>query len=309
MTKNFLYKPLANMKISQITNTNYINTYKNNQRDYSKCGVNENSSNITTNYYTPVFTSVVQNCAIDKLSKFSVEEYKKLSPDFINKLRLECSQLLYADSSWKELRDIEKTHDVASDMIIDGLNLQYDKDNWVIISLGRSAASIAKVIGYKAGEDKVKYLPMTRANRFIDKWKIVNLEGTEELSSLKKYLDSIDLSADKVNESGKYYVLLDYCYTGSSLHGGYNLLTSNLLLGKNPRIQMANIMSYIPHKDPLYDRLEGYMCACRLKEYSEVKCCKNLENAAESFYAPGELSRDARLMQFKLLDNVMRKDK
>ena len=308
ITKIFIRSFKSNMRILPIQNDYRIaksNYPQNNLTDYPKSKYLTDYS--VNNDYLVSFRGLKTNLAIDKLKEISVAEYKKLSPDFIKKLRRECSEVLYTDSKRELMKDIEEKHDIVSDLIIERLNTLYDKGNWVLISLGRSVSSIAKVVGYKAGEACVKQLPMTRANRFLDNKNITKLWDTEDLYQFKKYLSSIGLSERDVARSGKHYVLIDYCSSGGSLWGGYNLLTSNLLYGKNPRIHIFDVLSFIPVKDPLYNKLEEDFYYSKFKELSEVKKCYAMWDTANSIYQLSELSVPNKLMRFKLLDNVMRK--
>ena len=291
------------MKVSGIQPFNSINTKTySNARCYTQKTPTGYFSNVVLSNNNPAvyFKGVNTSFAIDKLNEFSVKEYKKLSPDFIRKLRQECSQILYSSKMQDKTKDIEAKHEIASNFIINALDSQYGKDNWVIISLGRSVSSILKVIGYKIGEERAKQLPMTRANRFIDEKSIKALEGTEDLEVLKKYLDSIGLNKKNIAESNKHYVLTDYCYSGGSLLGGYKLLTSDLLLGNTPKIHKVDVMSVIPLQ------FDEYFYHGKFKEYSEVKQCRDLKETANSLCDISSLSRESKLMRFKLLDNVMK---
>ena len=263
-----------------------------------------NSQSIPFSYY-PVFKGTTNYIA--GLKDYTPEEYNKLSPDYIDKLRKEYEETMYADPEEEaENKLTEEIHDVASDIIIDSLNDEYGEDNWVVISLGRSPASIVNVIGYKVGADKAKHLPMTRATRFAGKNSVEALENTKELSDLKDYLSSIGLGVDEVTESNKHYVLVDYCASGMSLFGGYNLLNSELLYNDNPRVHSRSLVSLIPADNPQNFILEDAFHFGKFKFYSGIKKCYSLSDTKDSFCKPEEVSLKDNLMRFRLLDNAMK---
>lgn len=285
-----------------------INTINNNicvhKKEVSENKLSANLPCATIAYY-PSFASVTHY--IDKLKDYTPEEYNKLSPEYIKILRKEYEESMYAGPLTKEENKlIEDIHEFASDSIIESLNDKYGEDNWVVISLGRSAASIVNVIGYKIGEDRAKQLPMTRASRFAGTNSVEALRNTDELSDLKDYLSSVGLSKEDVDKSDKHYILLDYCATGTSLFGGYNLLNSELIYNDNPRLHSESIMSLIPKDNPLSYNLESGLLFGKFKDFSGIKKCDSLSKTKDSFCKPEEVTRENNLMRFRLLDNAMK---
>lgn len=262
------------------------------------------TKSVLPNTYYPVFKG--DNPILNRLKDFSVEEYNSLSPEELEKIRTEYETTICTNPYRKKKNElVEQLHDVASDLIIDNLNEKYGEDNWVLISLGRSASSIVKVVGYKVGEDRAKQIPMSKAKKYASFERIDSLEGTQELDEFKDYLTSIGLGADEVSKSDKHYVLVDYCASGKSLFGAENLLNSRFLYNDNPRFHAESIMSFIPEDHPHRRDIHKALVFMKFKDISGIEKCEDLKETKNSFIDTSKIDDKINFLRFKLLDNVM----
>ena len=195
-------------------------------------------------FYTPNFKS---KPAI-KLNSLGLKEIKSLSLKEINMIR----------NSGENTIKKSIIHKFCAETIKQHLNSTFGENNYIVISIGRSLSSICKYLSYIIGEDKVKQIPLTNANRFyIEDFNektyrtfLDDLKRDEGLSVFLEYLKSIGLTKEEVENSGKNYIILDYVYTGKSLAGATTLLKSDLVLGnKKDNIHSANINSLLELKE------------------------------------------------------------
>lgn len=285
----------------------YNYTKSNNNKNICSPSRPEQQMSLPNAYY-PVF----QSYNIKELRDFSVDEYNSLSPEYIQTLRDE-----YNENGYKSFpngikrvnKKTEELHDVISDFVIDGLDNKYGEDNWVLISLGRSVSSVAQVVGYKVGEDRVKQLPMSNAGIYSYDDIVDEHRETRNLERFKEYLSSIGLSKEDLDKSDKHFVLIDYCVHGKSLYGAYNLLNSDLVYDNNPRFHSESVMSFIPEEHPLRDDISAAFHLQQFKDLSGIDKCCVLGMQNKSFVDPDTIDDKTKLLRFKLLDNVMRNKK
>ena len=252
-----------------------------------------------------------------KLNKLTKEEYMSLTEvekDFLrseNRLRIE-EGMMPLD------RDV-RIHNFAANAIKETFDKQYGKNNYVVITIGRSLSSISKTLGLKIGEDNVKNIPLSAANEFFITGESLNdyeksIKSITELygfNTFKKYLSSIGLDKETIENSGKQYIIMDFTASGRSLAGAYTILTSNELLGNSKRnittASMSDITALTGHA--IHQVLDQMLNACEFKKYSYVD---NLHTKIENIGSASDYTqfgkkkeiRLKKLFGFMLLDEI-----
>lgn len=240
-----------------------------------------------------------------KLNKLTKEEYMSLTEaekDFLrseNRLRIE-EGMMPLD------RDV-RIHNFAANAIKETFDKQYGKNNYVVITIGRSLSSISKTLGLKIGEDNVKNIPLSAANEFFITGESLNdyeksIKSITELygfNTFKKYLSSIGLDKETIENSGKQYVIMDFTASGRSLAGAYTILTSNELLGNSKRnittASMSDITALTGHAIHLV--LDQMLNTCEFKKYSYVD---NLHTKIENIGSASDYTQFGKKKEIRL---------
>lgn len=239
--------------------------------------------------------------SLKKLKDFSLENYSALSEEEKVLLREKYKEL---SSKSDFYRNAEGLHDSTTDSIKSYFDKLYGKDSYVVIMIGRSLSSIGKVLGYKLGKDNVKNIPMSFAPYFRSSECVEKLKKLGRIDELNSYLASIGLTKSAIARSGKQYVIMDYCFTGSSLEGATKLLKRDDVLGNSKKIVPHDIMDCLNNKNDKI-RLGGYLQSSLFKNFSFVKESSFLKNISSSVVDPQQAELKTQLMWFKLLDNYM----
>ena len=246
-----------------------------------------------------------------KFKYFTVDEYNQLSEDETDEIN---------ESFYGEFDESFDTaliyHEVAAEGIRQTLDHFVGAGKYVFIPIGRSVSSIGKCLSYKIGDDNVKLLPMSEASRFLD------LEKCEEdFEVFCRYLDSIGLSKNEIENSGKMYIFTDYCRTGKSLSGAKNLIQSDKIFGKQNNVAIVNVLDLLTNVQPgkinkemasvnnyeFRDRLEEMFSNGEFNQYSLVNRCTNLGDTAEAVIKPENYNHKTKCFLFALLDDEMNK--
>jgi len=215
--------------------------------------VNSNPQNVGITFSANISTKVVDTFvrsesnllerALSKLNRINMVEYNSLSKEEIQILREEVNK-----KGKSFLADITKHH-YAAESIKQAFDKEYGAGNYVIVAIGRSLSSVAKLLSLKMGEENVRNIPLSGLGRFSPKEnKPFEKFGTEEeKENYKKYLDSVGLSRENIENSGKQYIILDYAYTGRSLKNAYKILTSDFFWGNKKRnITAVSVADILP---------------------------------------------------------------
>lgn len=332
------------MRIQYITPYNYSNKYqKNNQYVINQNNISEKtSSDISKNNIS--FTGILgkdllikylQFNPINTFKEFSKDEYFRLSQAQINRLRgeyniLELTEPLYYGS-------IAKMHDFASDCLKTVFDSRFGKNNYVVVPIGRSVSSVGKVLGLKIGEENVVNIPMSNAGRFFGEdpitWRyakfVEKVKKEDGFGKFLKYLESVHLTKRDIENSGKNYILIDYCSTGDSLKGAERLFKSDLVWGNRKRnifaVDFINAISGLRAKNSILLGVDNNDCNEKrivnaFSQYLLTSRFKNLSLVGKSRYfkdtqdaLPSEMIKNidkkSKLVWFHLLDTVLSKDK
>lgn len=213
-----------------------------------------------------------------KLDKLTKEEYMSLTE--AEKVFLRSENRLLRENGMAPLdRDI-RLHNFAANAIQATFDRQYGKNNYVVITIGRSLSSISKALEIKIGEDKVKNIPLSAADELYTtgesledyERRIRSITELHGFDTFKQYLASIGLDKETIENSGKQYIIMDFAASGRSLAGAYTILTSNELLGNRKRnittASMADITALTGNA--IHPVLNQMLNACEFKKYSYV---------------------------------------
>lgn len=219
--------------------------------------------------------------ALSKLNKITKKEYQSLTPKE--------KEILRTKIQTKRFSKAVKLHDFAANNIIDFMDKKYGKNNYVIISIGRSLSSICKMLELKIGKENVKNIPMSDMGRFYSTDNLSSIEKFSKLKgfdSFKKYLKSIGLTKEIVENSDKNYILVDYTCSGRSLSAAYSILTSDFLLGNTQEnIHRIPIHRILPPNNSQSALLDDILYTHGYKDFSFVKKTNldftNIEEAAD----------------------------
>lgn len=255
-----------------------------------------------------------------KLDKITKKEYDSLSEKEKIALRTFSSSLSnYGHSLETDLR----SHYFMTNVIKTSMDKQFGAGNYVIIPIGRSLSSVGKLLELQIGKDSVKNIPLsnigkfyTTANEGFEKYvaAIDEFTSIEGFNKFKKYLSSIGLDKETVENSGKNYVIIDYAYKGDSIKAAYDILTCEKLLGNTKQnicaVSINDLFGIVrSNRKNDYDRTKSYILEqledSRYKPYSIVgrlnyTDLKDIKNAIDyKFQAKNYLSYEETVKKHK----------
>lgn len=304
------------MQIGSVANINYSTgnyAIKNSVNNYPRCNM------ISFEGIKPNTLKRFSLNPLSKFNEFSIEEYKNL-----NQYEIKLLRFLYKNFvkvfDFKFFEKAEKLHQDAAQAIKKTLDEQYGQNKYVFIPIGRSVSSIGKVLSYKIGADNVKNIPMSSTHRFLHcnlqecleyngDYKILNeyICKSDNTQHFKKYLDSIGLSETNLNNSGKQYIVSDFCFSGMSLAGVKRLFESDFLFGKRDNIHYVNVADLVSDNVDCCTKLRQDLYESAFKRFSFVSNSHCLSETAKRIKDTKKESFATRLFWFKLLDDAMTK--
>lgn len=242
--------------------------------------------------------------ALNKLSSLSIDEYKSLSTCEKRILRLRYKlRKMFTIGNFEN--QVVPLHEQVADVLKTALDKSYGEGKYVMISIGRSLSSIAKVLSYRIGNENVKQIPLSYAGRF-DKSNPLSRVSDKDLKIFKSYLESIGLTKDIIQNSGKKYIIMDYSCTGHSLRGAYTLLTNEKLLGKSENIEVKDIRTALsPIDSELALHLNYLLDESKLKNYSLISKSEELgQTIKAAVLSPAKV---VKLTLFSIMDDMFKK--
>lgn len=257
----------------------------------------------------------LQKTALDKIKKINFKEYLSLSELEKAELRNTIKFVSESSSFIQNISYDVKLHDLATECVKQALENEFGSGNFVAVFIGRSLSSISKLLELKIGEDNVKNIPLSNLEKFrpdsFEPLSVFNqVSGIEDY---KKYLESISLSKNDIEESGKNFVIIDYASTGNSIKNAYKILTSDSFWENNKRnVIIASIQDFLPNDsfNTLINDLIFKLNYSAFKQYSNVRRLSLIDSEHIKFATNPEtvhISDDAKfihkLFGFALLDN------
>ncbi|MBO5385813.1 hypothetical protein J6A64_05805 [bacterium] len=283
---------------------------------------------------------LIRNLHLDPLyhfSKYSKEEYARLSLPEIEKLRARSFEIIRS-SNIDALNSLDDIHTIVPNALKDMFDNFFGAGKYVVITIGRSLSTIGKALGYRIGEENVVNLPMSWSRRFMpdttrvgdhfETYKNITSHN-EGLDKFLEYLGKIGLSKEQVKNSGKSYVLMDYCCSGDSLKGAEFLFKSDYVWGVGAKTYAVDILSALEKYDLPQTRLfknssgvdepimiDGLpllsktLCGSHLKTYSDVGRVLSLGETEKAALAKPRrfaiFHKENELVKFRILDAAMR---
>ncbi|MCQ2743274.1 MAG: hypothetical protein MJ230_00565 [bacterium] len=275
-----------------------------------------NSPTFRAGYIGDIF--IKGNLPIDKLKRFTINEYRQLSKSEIasinamidgiiqNKTWKDASENIFFDnahhlftdytSTWSKFDEYLEGHNIVTTDMKDKLEKKYGADNFVVISIGRSLSSICKCLGYKIGEENVIQLPMSEARRFCHNIEKIKQSGIDALTD---YLASFGMTKEAVQNSGKKYIFTDYRCRGGTMAGAKTLFKSNRMFGNTDNIIFVDIINMMP--DYYGTWLSQALGNMDYKDLSLVNMCDNLFRTTKSVYKPEDWDLLLKSFYFKFM--------
>ncbi len=266
--------------------------------------------------------------------RFSKDEYSRLTLSEIDKLRTQYQKINMREFPFY-YNEVEYAHNEAARYIQSVFDTTFGNGNYVVVPIGRSISSICKVLGYHIGEENVKMMPLSDSRRFLTdptkpehyKSLLCEVKKNEGLKTFLNYLKSIGLSKKDIETSGKNYILMDYCFSGTSLRGAEELFKSDLIWGnRHNNIYAVDFLKVINAIDEeslgknktavykfgrpmfLHDILNNRLCGSNYKSLSFVRKSTRLDEtstAADQTKIGLWKTNKEKLILFKLLDDAM----
>lgn len=256
--------------------------------------------------------------ALKKLQKITKNEYNSLTEKEKSELRLKINNLPDA----QEIKTDVKMHRFAAEAIRQVFDAQYGKGNYVVVPVGRSLSSISRLLAMKIGEENVKNIPMSNMQKYyvealdfgVYMSNMEHFKNQKGYNEVKKYLDSVGLSKDDVEKSGKAYILMDYKCSGMSLGAAYAILSSDLFCSdekmRMTSASMSEITAATSRKSDEAQNLDKNLEQSKYKKYSFVQLTKQdltryKDSAGHGLFwlqNPTEAKRQ-KLFGFALLDD------
>lgn len=283
---------------------------------------------------------LIRNLHLDPLfhfSKFSKEEYARLSLKEIEKLRARSLEVV-KDPDFDALNALDDIHTIVPNTLKSMFNNFFGAGKYVVITIGRSLSTIGKALGYRIGEENVVNLPMSWSRRFMptttrvgdhfEIYKKIN-SHQEGLDKFLAYLEKVGLGREQVKSSGKSYILMDYCCSGDSLKGAEFLFKSDYVWGPGSKTYAVDILSALEKYDLPQARLiksksvndepimidslpllSKVFCGSHLKSYSDIGRALSLgQTESVAFVKPksyGITHKENQLVKFRILDGAMK---
>ncbi len=136
----------------------------------------------------------------------------------------------------------------------------YGANNYTLIAIGRSVASIAETT--KALGADVKIIPLSGLRHGLPK----NIPNKDVY---KKYLDSVGINKDNFEQSCKKYILVDYSYSGNSLEAVQKFFKQNFLASNKGQLLCVSINDLL--REEFYSRDWNLLFSLnRFKLFSQV---------------------------------------
>ena len=255
--------------------------------------------------------------ALSKFKNLSISEYKLLTDKEKSVMRA-----ILKTQNYEIYKQETEQHNFAAEAIRQNLDKEYGKNNYTVITIGRSLASISKALAARIGEDRVKNLPMSEISYFSKftsvedyQYYIDRLKRKYNKNDLLDFLSKMQLSKEKINNTDHKYIIMDYSISEDSLRSAYALLTQDEILGnKNYNISYSPINELLP---PHLMTSKVLSCLCRqdYKEYSPIGKCVNLKksdlNRAMNYlnFYNAQRIKDTQLFIFSLYDSFYNSDK
>lgn len=184
---------------------------------------------------------------------------KGITPDTVAKLDTSIKLLLDKNTP-KRIKELAQVNCFAADKIKTYFDNLYGKNNYTIIAIGRSVASIAETVKYMGSD--VKIIPLSGLRRGLP-------EKVPDADVYKKFLNKIGINLDILeNNKNRKYILFDYEYSGNSLQNTDKFIRRDILKG-NPKNLIKISINEVLRSD-FQNNFRLLFSLNRFKEFSSV---------------------------------------
>lgn len=232
---------------------------------------------------------------LNRVPEFTPQSYDKMS--FLSKYFLrKCIPL--------RMRELAKTTCDTAFKVKKKFDDRYGENNYTIIAVGRSIASVAETLNFIGGEALV--IPLSELRHYLP-------SQIPDIDLYRQYLDKIGLTKEKIRENpDKKFILMDYAVSGDSLMTAREFLEKPDLLGKSDNFFDYEINYIIKSLKALqlfyYERFKNFAPVGKLP-LSNLKDVFMQSDSKTSREGRGTICQYGRkLFLFSLLDTLKRGD-
>lgn len=165
---------------------------------------------------------------LNKVGELTPQKYNKMS-------RLD--KFILRKFTPLRLKELAMTTCDIADKVKTKFDNLFGENNYMVIAVGRSIASVAETLGFMGNESKI--IPLSELSTYLPK-------NIQDKDIYKQFLDKIGLTKELIrNNPKKKFVLMDYVLTGDSLATAKEFLEQPEFLGKSENFISREINSVI----------------------------------------------------------------
>ncbi len=182
----------------------------------------------------------IKNCQLLLGSSLQMqsENFTQISP---------VKKFLIRKFSPERLKELAMVNCDVAEKVKNYLDNLYGRDNYTLIAVGRSLATVAETVKLLGGDAKI--IPLSQMRHSLPK-------EIKDTDVYKKYLDHVGLSRkDLTNNAKRKYILMDFAVSGMSLENTEQMLKNENFLGNLQnltRIELNTIPGISKTKDLFY---------------------------------------------------------
>ena len=156
------------------------------------------------------------NNILKRVSDFTPQGYENMSSD---------SKVFLRKCTPDRMQELAKTTCDIAYKLKNKFDIRYGENNYMVIAVGRSMASVAETLNFIGGEAVV--IPLSELRFYLP-------DQVPDMELYRKYLEQIGLTKEKIqNNPDKRFILMDYAVSGDSLRTAREFLERPELLGKS----------------------------------------------------------------------------
>lgn len=239
----------------------------------------------------------IKQCSriLNSVPEINPQTYKKMS--FLSKFFLRS----FTPDRVKELA--KTTCDITS-KLKQRFDEKYGENNYMVIAVGRSIASIAETLNFMGGESKV--IPLSELPYYLP-------PQIQDVDTYRNYLEQNGLSKKVISENPKkMFILMDYAVSGDSLVTAKEFLEKPELLGKSDNFIDKEINQIVKNFKILnlfyYERFKNFAPVGKLP-LDKLRYVVMQSNSKTSKEGRGNICQYMRkLFLFNILDCINKDD-
>lgn len=235
------------------------------------------------------------NKILNRVPEFTPQGYERMS--FFSKAFLrKCTPI--------RMQELAKTACDIAFKIKNKFDNQYGENNYMIIAVGRSIASLTEILKFIGVNSTV--IPLSELRFYLPAY-------ISDIDIYKKYLDQIGLTREKIRKNpDTKFILMDYAVSGDSLSTAKEFLEKQELLGKSDNFIDREINPMIKSLKTIqlfyYERFKNFSPVGKLP-LENLKDVFIQSNSATSKEGRGNICQYVRkLFLFNVLDVLKKND-